>query len=58
MTKGNNSDPGEIDPEELQHQLAHMGAPLTPNVVNRGVGDPKPQNQYSGKVKIERSVVS
>jgi hypothetical protein len=29
-----NSDPGEIDPEELRRKLADMGAPLTPNIVN------------------------
>jgi hypothetical protein len=32
MTKGNNSDPSEIDRGELQHQLAHISAATTPRV--------------------------
>jgi hypothetical protein len=35
MIEDNNIGPGEIDPEELRRHLADMGAPLTPNVVNR-----------------------
>lgn len=35
MIDDNNIEPGEVDPEELRRQLADIGMPLTPNVVNR-----------------------
>ena len=36
MTEFNKTEPVETDPEDLRRQLADIGAPLTPNVVNRG----------------------
>jgi hypothetical protein len=35
MIEDNNSNPGQIDAEELRRQLADTGIHLTPNVVNR-----------------------
>ena len=34
MIEDNNSDPGELAPDELRRMLADMGAPLTPNIMN------------------------